>query len=328
MRRVTPECTIIIPTHDRRELLARTLASALGQRSAAFEVIVVDDGSSDGTAEWLAGQDDPRLRWRRQEAAGVSHARNRGLALAEGTWVLFLDDDDLLAPLAVRRLVDAATAADAALAWSASFVVDLDGTPIAVEPVAPVDGVEARLLRTNVVGSPSRVLVRREAALAAGGFDPELSVMADWEFWIRVLRHGPGAGTPQALVALTHHGDNMQVSMHAQIKRELAYIRERHGARAAELGVPQIGDVALQRWIAHRHKLAGRRLESARLYVRVARCPGGGVLDAARALSALARAERVHRRLWRPRRPPAPHWISPLVTAAAPAPALPVRAGR
>src|SRR5437868_11412329 len=94
-----PAISVIVPTHDRASLLPRALASLLAQDFAPFEVIVVDDGSRDGTAAFLSGVSDPRLRvLRHGRALGAAGARNSALALARAPIVAFLDDDDEALP--------------------------------------------------------------------------------------------------------------------------------------------------------------------------------------------------------------------------------------
>ena len=105
-----PTVTVVIPTHNRKELLRYALMSALRQEGVALEVIVVDDGSSDGTAEMLAALTDRRVRVVHHETAqGVSAARNRGIEEARGEWIAFLDDDDLWAPDKLRLQLESAT---------------------------------------------------------------------------------------------------------------------------------------------------------------------------------------------------------------------------
>ena len=100
MNGTRPEVSVVVPTRDRWELLSTcALPSATCQEGVAIEVIVVDDGSSDGTAAGLAALDDPRvLTVRHDRPRGVSAARNSGIRAARGTWLAFLDDDDLWAP--------------------------------------------------------------------------------------------------------------------------------------------------------------------------------------------------------------------------------------
>jgi len=88
------EVSVIIPTYNRRELVQRALRSVLAQTRRVDEVIVVDDGSTDGTGEALAAAFGDRIVYLRQSNAGVSAARNRGLALARGRYLALLDSDD------------------------------------------------------------------------------------------------------------------------------------------------------------------------------------------------------------------------------------------
>src|SRR2546421_10333643 len=108
----TPEISVVIPTRNRRALVSRALTTVLGQRNVDIEVFVVDEGSSDGTAELVRSLADSRVTVVRHETPkGVANARNAGLARARAPWVAFLDDDDVWAPdkLALQR--DAATGA-------------------------------------------------------------------------------------------------------------------------------------------------------------------------------------------------------------------------
>jgi glycosyltransferase involved in cell wall biosynthesis len=97
------DVTVVIPTHNRKELLDRTLRSVLAQEDVDLSVVVVDDGSADGTEAFVQALADPRVSVvRHPEARGVSAARNTGIARATTTWLAFVDDDDLWAPTKLR----------------------------------------------------------------------------------------------------------------------------------------------------------------------------------------------------------------------------------
>src|SRR4051812_36397661 len=103
--------SLVIPTRDRSQILLETVRLTLLQRHVAFELIVVDDGSSDGTADALEALGDPRLVVVRNAVnRGVAHARNRGIDQARHPWVAFLDDDDRWSPDKLRMQLDAAQA--------------------------------------------------------------------------------------------------------------------------------------------------------------------------------------------------------------------------
>ena len=107
---------VVTPAHNVAAYIGVTIASVIAQSHPDWAMLVVDDGSTDRTAEAVAGFADPRLRLLRQANQGVSAARNRGLAVADGEAVLFLDADDVLAPDALARLVRALEAAPDAVA--------------------------------------------------------------------------------------------------------------------------------------------------------------------------------------------------------------------
>ena len=90
--------SVILNTYNRAALLPRAVESVLAQTHEAFELVIADDGSSDRTREVVAGYDDPRVRYVRQRNAGLSAARNLGVASSSGRYVTFLDDDDEVMP--------------------------------------------------------------------------------------------------------------------------------------------------------------------------------------------------------------------------------------
>ena len=180
-----------MPTHDRVGLLGRALASAFGQTYTSFEVLVVDDGSQDGTPGFLAGLSDPRLRTlRNPRPRGAAAARNRALRLARGEFIAFLDDDDEWLPRKLERQLErfAQLPADVAVVYTLSLV-DRPAGPV-VEPATPAaartgDVLAAMLDRGSFVLMPA-VMARRSALLAMGGFDEALPKLEDWDLWIRM----------------------------------------------------------------------------------------------------------------------------------------------
>ena len=156
------DVSVIVPTRNRRTLLTMTLRSVLRQRDVGFEVIVVDEGSTDDTAEFLAALDDPRVRViRHDDALGLSAARNRGAAEARGDWLAFIDDDDLWAPDKLARQLRAAE--DAGCDWVYTGAVNIEGRRIVHgRPPLPPDETVATLPRYNAIpGGASNVAWRR-----------------------------------------------------------------------------------------------------------------------------------------------------------------------
>lgn len=233
---MTDLVSVVVPTRDRRVLLERTLRTVLWQSHTDLEVIVVDDGSTDDTADFVAGIDDPRVQLVRLPASvGVAAARNRGLAAATGTHVAFLDDDDVWAPDKVRRQLDAMRGAPAALwCYPAAVIVDERLRPMKWQAAPPTEGLVTRLLQVNVIpGGASSVMARRETVVDAGGFDATLATFADRDLWIRLGLAGPAARVDEVLVAYVRHGRSMTTDV-ARKYHELAALEEKYRALRAE----------------------------------------------------------------------------------------------
>ncbi len=294
---MTPELSVVIPTRNRWPLLQRALASALAQEQVALEVLIVDDGSTDGSdarAEQLA---DPRVRVLRQPHGGVARARNHGIEQARAPWIALLDDDDVWARGKSRRQLDALAARQAEIAWTSSVVTDGALAFKRVLPAPDPDRVLASLLGSNTIGTPSSVIARREALLEIGGFDASLSVLADWDAWLRLCPNRRAAACPEPLVAYVEHDANLHVLDTDAVLEEFARLEARHGALAAQLGM-RLGDVDWWRWIASSHRRANRRGRAALAYLRVGLRFRSG-RDLARALAVLG-GERAMRPLAAP----------------------------
>ena len=226
---------VVIPTYNRAHQIADTIRSVLAQSHPPAEVIVVDDGSTDTTAE-VCAPFAPRVRYERQANAGVSSARNRGAALTSTELVAFVDSDDLWHrdKLAVQL---AALAAEPAAGWSITGcdVIGLDGEVIPSRQGFPaVFGVFdaehltparffARYFRAVTITAagtghrawtgdayvplflgnfalPSSAVVRREVFERTGGFDPEFRLAEETEFFHRVAAASPVVILTESLV--------------------------------------------------------------------------------------------------------------------------------
>jgi glycosyltransferase involved in cell wall biosynthesis len=262
-----PEITVIIPTKDRWPMLSRSLQSVLEQEDVALEVIVVDDGSSDATPARLEELDDPRLRvLRNASSRGVASARNLGLSHTRAEWIAFLDDDDLWAPRKLRSQLERAAASGAGFVYTGTVVIDDDTGPFQADPVEAED-LQQGLLQRNVVGSPSTVLVRTDLVRDAGGFDERLSMLADWDLWIRLIIDGRAvaATCPEPLVAYVLHTQNMHRADVQSAIVEFRRLAAKHGRNGLTFG-----SSPFFRWIATSHRRNGRRFRAALVYLEAA----------------------------------------------------------
>jgi glycosyltransferase involved in cell wall biosynthesis len=227
---LVPDVSVIVPTSDRADRLGRTLRSVLLQREVDLELVVVDDGSTDGTGQLLSRIDDSRVRVMRNAAPlGESGARNRGIAESRGRWIAFLDDDDLWAPDKLSRQLDALATTGRVWAYAGDVLVDEDLHVLQGEPPPSPDVVAASLPRYNSVpAGASNVVVESRILSQVGPFDQGLRRTADWDMWLRLLQVGLPAWAPSPLVANCVHPGNMSRDMGLLFK-ELDVIAERHG---------------------------------------------------------------------------------------------------
>jgi glycosyltransferase involved in cell wall biosynthesis len=192
-----PLFSVILPTRDRAATLGRAIASVLRQSAGDFELIVIDDGSSDATAEVLGRfAPDARVRVERTEPRGSAAARNRGAALARGRYLAFQDSDDEWVPdkLARAREVLEKADEDVAVCYGDMMRVRPDGST-ALFP-APRDIRKGRLIDEATgdfqvvhIGIQSAV-IRRDCFEAAGGFDEAFTRYIDMELFVRLaLNH-------------------------------------------------------------------------------------------------------------------------------------------
>jgi len=303
-----PTVSIVLATHDDARWLDGAIASVRAQTWASWELLVVDDGSTDDTAAVTArhAREDVRVRHlpgpHRERAA----ARNRGLAAAAASLVAFLDADDRWRPEKLARQLEAlAIVPSAALCYTVARFVDADDRPLAIRkpPVAIAGHVFPALMRGNFIILAS-VLARRDAVLRAGGFDETLPVFGceDWDLWLRLARREPVTVVDQELTLYRQHAGNTRPE--ALLQSGLAVIDRRYAdpgtADAARLS--RASARARLHWYLAGAVASERRAAGLPLVVQALREAPASVLDRP-ALGALAAlllpraAERALRRL-------------------------------
>jgi glycosyltransferase involved in cell wall biosynthesis len=198
-----PTVTAIIPTYNRRQLVVQSACSVLAQTCREVECLVVDNGSSDGTADALRALGDERLVVvERDMPLGAATARNIGIEAARSPWVAFVDNDDLWAPTKLELQLQA-IARHPSARWSATgcayVSADLTVRPGGRLTEAPLGPPEGQLLtshellgflsRDNVIpGGGSSVLVATDLVRAVGGFHADVPGCEDWDLWVRLAR--------------------------------------------------------------------------------------------------------------------------------------------
>ena len=260
------EVTVVIPTRNRWPVLRdAALRAASCQEGVDCEIVVVDDGSVDGTADRVAELVDPRLRVVRHERSlGVARARNAGIDAACGVWIAFLDDDDIWSPHKLRTQIDSATSRGASFVYGAS--VALDERKRFLFGHAPPDPstLRSELLRRNVMwGGCSNVVVRADVVRNLGRFDEQLFQLADWDLWIRLANSARAAMCPEVLVGCVTHQASMLLTDRRDVFEEFDYLVRKHRQITEDLG-HGFDQALFSRWVAGGHVRAGRRVAAAR----------------------------------------------------------------
>lgn len=241
--------SVLIPAFNAASTIAETLQSAVSQSYRDLEIIVIDDGSTDATAEIVkqAALKDERIVLRRQHNAGVAAARNAALALARGVYIAPLDADDLWhtdkIARQVRRLDAAGSEVGVVYCWS----MDIDGSSIVTERRLNLDRFEgdvyAALVLANFVGNSSVPLIRRHELQAVGGWNPDLRRQnaqgcEDWQTYLRLAERTDYALEPAFLVGYRQadHAMSRQIaSMVRSYRLVLGEARHRHPELPARL---------------------------------------------------------------------------------------------
>ncbi len=270
-----PLVTVVLPSRDRPVEVRRAARTVIAQTFTDWELIIVDDGS-DPAADVIGLEAmDPRILVLRNETSqGVSEARNRGILEARGRWLAFLDDDDVWHPRKLAAQLAGAEELGATFVYTSSAVVEVGLASARVER-ALVDGeFHRRMANGNLVRAPSCVLVDTGAVRSVGGFDPQLSVTADWDLWLRLRDQVTAAAVDEPLTGVIEHPGSMQLVLAEKIGDELLYLRGRHGPVCRERGWV-FGSHDLERWRAQKRWAAKPTPARAMMYAWwVVRCYG------------------------------------------------------
>ncbi len=261
-----PACSVVIAAYNAAQSIGATIGSVLAQTSQDFEVIVVDDGSTDDTAAVVQSLADARVRLYRQENQGPSAARNAAIANATGRYVSTIDSDDLWLPRYLETMVATLEQSpDAAFAYTDAWALEessgrfrrataMSRSRVTDAPADPASFLEALIRQNFIYGS---VTARREVLEQVGGFNASVSHSEDYELWLRIAAQGyrgvRAAGPPLAIVrdraGARHHDER---SMLAGIRDAMQMLIE-HEPRLS----PQARSVAQERLTATQALLEG-----------------------------------------------------------------------
>ncbi len=205
-----PKVSVVIPAYNAMLYLPNTLKSVLHQTFTNFEVLIIDDGSSDQIVNWASLQTDPRVKLISQANQGVSAARNTGIAHAQGEYVAFVDADDLWEPTKLEKQVRCLEENPVVgLVYTWTVLIDELGKPIGRVIASHAQGdVWQQLIEDDMISTGSSTMVRRSCFDTVGMFDTSLAFAEDWDMWLRIAAHYSVAVVKEPLTLYRQHANN------------------------------------------------------------------------------------------------------------------------
>jgi glycosyltransferase involved in cell wall biosynthesis len=221
---MTPRISIIMPVWNGEAYLREAMDSILSQTFTDFELIIVDDGSTDGTAKILASYHDARVRVFRLDHAGIVVALNFGIAQAKAEWIARQDADDVSLPTRLEKQWKALQLnPHAVLAHTNAEYIGEQSRSVGRARFSKTRAFVALRLCYQCPIVHSTVLFKKETALAAGGYLPDERHAEDYSLWGRMLERGEFVGLPDKLLKLRRH--SMSVS-HQNAETQIALTRK------------------------------------------------------------------------------------------------------
>lgn len=208
-----PTVSVIIPTHNRCEMLKVAVQSVLDQTFEDLETIIIDDASTDKTSEIIEHFHDDRIRYlRNDENKGGSASRNTGISIAQGSYIGFLDDDDEWLPTKLKQQIDRFEKRPDIDVVACGFLVRDANTDRILYRVSPRNSghIFNDLLWSNTIGTPT-VLIKREFLGEKILFDDDLPRLQDWDLWLRLAKDSIFDCMEEPMVIVNFH-DNARIS--------------------------------------------------------------------------------------------------------------------
>ena len=213
-----PHVSVIIPAYNQAQYLGDAIQSVLDQSYNDYEIIVIDDGSTDNTREVVAHFGD-QVRYIWQENQGLGGARNIGIRAARGEFIGLLDSDDQWLPAFLETMISLTTRyPETAVYYCGVHCIDVDGRDLPQVTRAPIvvtpgnrNAMYQTLLRANFL-IPSTVVMRRSVVIAVGMFEQTLRSIhgcEDWDLWLRIAPEYDFVGTSAHLVRYRLHGNSL-----------------------------------------------------------------------------------------------------------------------
>jgi glycosyltransferase involved in cell wall biosynthesis len=270
---MTPEVSVIIPTYNRRAMLLEAVDSVLAQSFESFELIVVDDGSTDGTAEHLTRL-EKRIRIERIDHRGPAAARNRGVELARAPLIAFLDSDDLWSPTKLESQLAFMRANPGCAISQTNEIWIRNGHRVnpGLRHRKRAGDIFIDSLRTCLI-SMSATMMRTDLFRTCSGFDEIMAAAEDYDLWLRILiEHEAGLLDEPLVTRRGGHPDQTSVTTPALDRfRILALTKLLADDRLSPLRRTSVSEVLAEKCGIYAGGLRRRdKIDAARLYEWVA----------------------------------------------------------
>jgi hypothetical protein len=232
-----PKVTVVIPAYNAMRYLPETMETVLAQTFTNFEVLVVNDGSTDNTAEWVSQVTDARVRMVSQANQGLAGARNTGIINALGEYIAFIDADDLWERTKLEkqvRCLDENPEVGLVYTWTA--LADENGKPTGRVISSHAEGnVWQQLLEFNMVCCGSTPLIRRICFDKVGLFSVELRTSEDWDMWLRMAPKFHFGVVKEPLIRYRQHSHTLSKKLHSMLETSRIVIERTFADAPTEL---------------------------------------------------------------------------------------------
>ena len=213
-----PLVSIVLPTYKRAHVLPLAIRSVLAQTFPNWELVVVSDNSPDNTEEVVKSFDDPRIKYFRNDPnLRLPRTLNRGFSLAQGDYLTWTSDDNMLAPEAIARMVEALQTGEADFVFADYYeFADTDdkGRPTDLKPVRLPDMPD--MAKGNSIGAC--FMYTRQVYERIGDYDPDLFLNEDYDYWMRIARQFRIRHIPELLYYFRRDEDSLYCSRFAEVR--------------------------------------------------------------------------------------------------------------
>lgn len=241
----TCDISVVIPLYNKAAEVARAISSVLEQSTLPREIIVVDDGSTDGSADVVRQFSSPLIRLISQENRGVSVARNVGIGAAVSKWVALLDGDDAWCKDFITTIDSLMEQYPDCGAYSTAFYIEQDGELVAAD--TPLDGGVVDFFAESMqhyVMIPSAAVLRRDLVLELGGFPEGMRLGEDQYLWTKIARTADIAFSPKKMVIYSRTASNRSAAIYRPEQTRFSF-EELYDSEESDMSNEYIARVAL-----------------------------------------------------------------------------------